>query len=1477
VAEGASIGDVYVTVLPKSDSFWAKFVAQNRTQAGAVGDELGGAIGKQIADAISKGIRDGLGKAPREPAVRSGTESGGAFADAFKRRVEAALKAMPKAQIGAATDEAEQKIRDLRADLVSLSGKKVGVDIDAAAARAEIDRIRTELDRLAVESPNVQVRVDAARASAEVAAFTAEVDRLDGRTAHVDVDASSADAATGSVRVLTAAGLALGPAIVPGAAAAVAAIAAITPAAIAAVGGIGVLALAAAGVVGAVKAMSAADDQATQSAVSLAGKQAQVASASDAVRSAQASLANTVANAADQQRRAEETITNSVRSEVDAQRQLSAAQQAVTQARIDAARAAEDLQSRVAHNALDQQQAALDTQKAEDALAAARTTAAQANTPANNRAVQEAQLALQQQQLRARDLATEQKRLAADKATADRQGIDGSTQVVAALDRVRQATEAVHKAEQATADARAAYASQARQQAFAVAQAQQGVVSAQRALEQATVSTATAGGAALEKLRQSMADLSPEGQRFAAFIYGLKPALLDVRRTAEAGLLPGVQSGIEALLPTLPRLIGHVHAFAGEMGSLAQRAGVALASPFWQNFFDLLTARAIPAMDLGGRVAGNFAVGIAGLVRAFLPIGENFGQGLLNFSRNFALYGVTLQNTAGYRQFLDYVRTEGPIVAQTVGEVVQAVIRLVQAVAPIGGVSLTTIRLLAETINALPVAVITATAAAIIAVTTATKLMAFGQVIAETKAFAAVQLLLSDTLGGVRRGVAGAGPEVGRFGTAIAGVKGGAQAAASGVGGLLDMVGLGGPLGIGLAAGTLLIGTWANAHAAAQAKIERHKRAVDDISAAIRANSGAIDENVRKVAAKKALDDGALAVAQKTGVSLSDVTNAYIHGGTAVDAITAQLEQYIAAQQEAAAKDQEHSSVYTRNIKDARNLIDTLDAQKKAVSDNTSETQRASSQQKLLDEAMRGVQSAAAAQTPEQQTLGNALRVLADNTKTASDRAGALKAADDAIFGSARNAITAEQDQALALLQVAAAGKQNADQQLVGKATLDLHSQASINNRQMLEQRFLALGQQYLADVQSGVAVGDATKKHDTNRDAIVRAAEAAGFDTVEVHRLADTFGTLPTDPKVQVTVSGVQEALTQLQNLEIAQLALKQGLDPAEATRQWKAQHQQAQNLQQGLAAGGPVFGPGGPTDDLVPALGPGGVRYRLSNDEHIVTAAEVKAAGGHGAIMAWRKWLLGDRPPQVMYPGDGSGGLKFAGGGAVTWPFPATAAITKIPSLDDVKRVLYFGPNFTGDISGGLAAAVAFVQNVLGSPYGWASAGPYSWDCSGIVSSAWNVAHGRNPYSHTFSTANEAGFFPLPGYGPFTAAWTNPGESGVGGGPNGVGHTAARIGNFAFESVGGQGVRAGSSVTALGRFAHIGHYDDGGVLPPGLTIACNDTGRNEFVLRDDQLRAVAGRGGGRPPVEQHFHVAHMPAHELAATAQREFDWASS
>lgn len=87
-----------------------------------------------------------------------------------------------------------------------------------------------------------------------------------------------------------------------------------------------------------------------------------------------------------------------------------------------------------------------------------------------------------------------------------------------------------------------------------------------------------------------------------------------------------------------------------------------------------------------------------------------------------------------------------------------------------------------------------------------------------------------------------------------------------------------------------------------------------------------------------------------------------------------------------------------------------------------------------------------------------------------------------------------------------------------------------------------------------------------------------------------------------------------------------------------------------QGLATGGPVFGAGTETSDSIPAL--------LSNNEHVFTAAEVRAAGGHDAVIALRRWILRAKGMPALPALAGGGGVN------VNTSIPSAASISSAAS---------------------------------------------------------------------------------------------------------------------------------------------------------------------------------------------------------------------
>lgn len=331
------------------------------------------------------------------------------------------------------------------------------------------------------------------------------------------------------------------------------------------------------------------------------------------------------------------------------------------------------------------------------------------------------------------------------------------------------------------------------------------------------------------------------------------------------------------------------------------------------------------------------------------------------------------------------------------------------------------------------------------------------------------------------------------------------------------------------------------------------------------------------------------------------------------------------------------------------------------------------------------------------------------------------------------------------------------------------------------------------------------------------------------------------------------------------------------------------------GHASGGRITGAPSATDNrLAPARIPGVGAVKLAGGEFVVNAADTRKAlpllkwindGMKGGAQKAGRYI---GRPMAELPGDGSEGWAFADGGLVGWTKdiwsaisnpetikkPFEALFSKIPGggmikdflIGSAKRLLNGAVSWlvggSGTAAGGSAISTAravrartFVQSQSGKPYVWASAGPNGYDCSGIVSAAYNILKGGNPYNHTFSTGSLPGpwFDTSRKIGALTAGWSHPGQSPA---SASVGHMAGMVAGMPFESTGSGGVRIGSRARSVGQFANVGAaramggligqlagapvrlFDNGGMWPSG-TLGANLSGRTEYV-------DPTGRGGG-------------------------------
>jgi hypothetical protein len=208
----------------------------------------------------------------------------------------------------------------------------------------------------------------------------------------------------------------------------------------------------------------------------------------------------------------------------------------------------EDLANRQVDNQLAVERATLNLARAQQELSDATFF---------GRDTTDAALAVREQQQALAELTLTRDRDTREQQAAAAKGVAASDLVVAAQQNVADATDGVADSQNGLEQA-----------AFSLAQAQ---------FQVADALTASGGGASA--LTDAFRDLSPEQARFARFIAGLKPQLLELKASAARGLLPGLEDGIRGSLVLLPIFNRNLEDTGRTLGNLSRSASRRFTDP----------------------------------------------------------------------------------------------------------------------------------------------------------------------------------------------------------------------------------------------------------------------------------------------------------------------------------------------------------------------------------------------------------------------------------------------------------------------------------------------------------------------------------------------------------------------------------------------------------------------------------------------------------------------------------------------------------------------------------------------------------------------------------------------------------------------------------------------------------------------------------------------------------------------------------
>lgn len=569
----------------------------------------------------------------------------------------------------AALADARKGLSDARAVVVKPDADMSGLDAKLRAFAARAGR---------AYQIKMGVDPDLTGAAAMLATFRATASRSLRVTGNVALDTG---AATAKIAALSAATGVLGT-VGAGALGVVGAgLLAVPGLAAAALGPIAALSVGLQGIGEAFGAFAAAEKQAAQNATSNAKAQRaaaqQIVSAREGLARAETSLSRARDDAAVGARQAARQVADAERDVLDAQRARLDAQQALTRAVRDAEAAQEDLRFAVAGGALAERQAVLDLAEAEKELAEARAKGV------TGPELEQLQLSYERQKLDLDELRVRNGRLAEEKSAADKAGVQGSEQVVAAQQRVAEATRGVEDAQQGVRDAQEEAARQQIMAQRSISDAQLAVVDAQRQVTQALADSGSVGAASADKVAAAMAELSPNARSFVLAMRGLKPQWDEFANSVQDDLFAGLDQSVSQFAAVvLPRAAANVGGVATAVNGLTKDMLSFLSTGQTADQFDALFAGIAQTITAAGpalqtltglflQLATAAQPGIQALLGALNEVGQSLTDALGPLIKS-GTFDQALTSLAGV------VGALGPVL----GQVLTIAVELMAAVGP---------------------------------------------------------------------------------------------------------------------------------------------------------------------------------------------------------------------------------------------------------------------------------------------------------------------------------------------------------------------------------------------------------------------------------------------------------------------------------------------------------------------------------------------------------------------------------------------------------------------------------------------------------------------------------------------------------------------------------------------------------------------------------------------------------------------------
>lgn len=205
----------------------------------------------------------------------------------------------------------------------------------------------------------------------------------------------------------------------------------------------------------------------------------------------------------------------------------------------------------------------------------------------------------------------------------------------------------------------------------------------------------------LEKAQEQLSRLGPDAAAFVMEFQEFVPVLREIRDASAAGWFPGLTESLdhfEDLAPKIVRLFEGI----GEAGGQAVADGAeSLAGERWEDFFDFLATEAPDVITDLSRIVGDLGHGAAEMWMAFNPGNQGFTDWLSDVADGFDRWASSAEGRKDIESFLAYVEETGPDVGELFASLVDMLVQVTQAAAPLGGPVLDGLTAVADVIAAI--------------------------------------------------------------------------------------------------------------------------------------------------------------------------------------------------------------------------------------------------------------------------------------------------------------------------------------------------------------------------------------------------------------------------------------------------------------------------------------------------------------------------------------------------------------------------------------------------------------------------------------------------------------------------------------------------------------------------------------------------------------------------------------------------------